>query len=127
MKLADSWKRAGRNESGPVGFSLHLENELCPELNRAWASGAYRRVGSRYVWGGAAATERLHRRIVQAETYEDNPAGGENAPEQLPMQAPWRYPQFELVDQAFDGDRLRADRTIEKDVADRLSLRGTEA
>src|SRR5271154_7196713 len=29
--------------------------------------------------------------IVQAKAYEDNPAGGENAPEQLPMKAPGRY------------------------------------
>src|ERR1700757_3878924 len=62
-------KKGRTKKSGPRTWNgkPRLENEFRSQLNRARSSRAYRRVRSRHVGRGAAAAERLNRRIVQAE------------------------------------------------------------
>jgi len=64
MSLA---KEAGHGECLLYSCGGLLENELRTDLYRTWTARAYGRIRCRDVGCGAAATERLYRRIVQAE------------------------------------------------------------
>src|ERR1700736_5066533 len=58
MKLVRPWKSQ---------LCLKLENELRPELNRAWTAGAYGGIGSCDVRRRATPTKRNHGKIIQAK------------------------------------------------------------
>src|SRR5450755_70951 len=80
MKVKSSWlelpwerlEEKGRTEMSPAPkrrtFRIGLENKLGAELDRARSSRPHGRIGSRHIRGRAAATEGLHRGIVQAES-----------------------------------------------------------
>src|ERR1700722_15126133 len=80
MKVKSCWfglagerlEEKGRTETSPARkrrtFRIALENKLGAELDRARSSRPHGRIGSGHIRRRAAASEGLHRRIVQAES-----------------------------------------------------------